>query len=144
MKDNLLLIKNNSGKINLNEEDMSINGSDSWDNSLSTTAIISRDSNGSNKSSSKNCFKDSDEGFLEGNKKPDETKMYKNNENDNLLTLQIKYALNGMREQYKANKASFHKTQYFNNYCEYYLGTGNNANNMHNIIEKEDIDRSQL
>ena len=144
MKDKLYLIKNNSAKISSNKENISINGSDSWDNSLSTTAIISRDSNGSNKSSSKNCFKDSDEGFLEGNKKPDETKIYKNNENDNLLTLQIKYALNRMREQYKANKSSFHKTQYFNNYCEYYLGIGNNANNMHNIFEKEDINSSQL
>lgn len=144
IKDNLFLIKKNSGKININEETNSINGSDSFDNSLST-AIISRDSNGSNKSNNmKNCFKDNDEGFLEGGNKPDEKQIYKNNKGDNLLTLQIKYALNRMREQYKANKSSFYKTQYFNNYCEYYLGNGSNTNNAYNIKEKEDIDKSQL
>ena len=70
--------------------------------------------------------------------------MYKNNESDNLLTLQIKYALNRMKEQYKANKSYSYKTQYFNNYCEYYLGCGNNTKNAFNIHEIEDIDKSQL
>ena len=83
---------------------------------------------------------------MEGSRKPDEKKIYKNqnNEGDNLLTLQIKYALNRMREQYKDNKSSSYKAQYFNNFCEYYLGTGNNARNAFNIYEKEDIDKSQL
>ena len=125
--------KNSCGKLSTNEENYSCNGNDSFDNS-SSTAFISRDSNGSNKSNNiKNSnifFKNNNEGFLGEKNKPNEKKIYKNQENDNLLSLQIKYALSKMREQYSVNKPIFNKTSNLNNFCEYYLGNSNHSNEI--------------
>ena len=97
------MTKNNSGKLDQNEENNSANGSDSLDNSAST-ALISRDSNGSSKPNNiniiQNYFKRKNNGFLGDKSKPDESELYKDEQN-NLLTLQIKYALRKMSEQVK-------------------------------------------
>ena len=100
-KDNNVMNKNNNSKLNVNEENNnSSNGNDSFDNSVST-AIISRDSNGSNNSNNLgniiNCFKGENNGFLGAKNKPDIKKIYKNEDPDDLLTLQIKYALSKMQ-----------------------------------------------
>ncbi len=124
--------------MNINEENNSLNRSDSLDNSIST-AIISRDSNGSNRSNNinnfKNCFKNNDKGFLGGKNIPDIKKINKHQNDDNSLTLEIKYALTKMREQYSINRDSLNNSIYFNNFCDYYLG---NVNNDTNFIENND------
>ena len=124
IKDNLCVSKNISKSTN-NEENNSFNGNDSIGDSTST-AIISRDSNESNKSNNinnaKNCFKKCTEGFLGGKNIPDEKKIYNHQDNDDLLTLQIKYALHKMSLQYSINKNTSDNSLHFNNFCEYYLG----------------------
>ena len=118
------MLKNNSKSVN-NEENNIFNGNDSIGDSAST-AIISRDSNESNKSNNinnvKNCFKKCTEGFLGGKNIPDEKKIYNHQDNDVLLSLQIKYALNKMGYQYSINKKTSDNSLYFNKFCEYYLG----------------------
>lgn len=47
-------------------------------------------------------------GFLGENKKPDEKKIFKNEDANDLLTLQIKYALNKINAQY-VNKSNLIK-----------------------------------
>ena len=51
------------------------------------------------------------------------------------MTLEIKYALTKMREQYSINRDSLNNSIYFNNFCDYYLG---NVNNDTNFIENND------
>ena len=132
-KDNSVANKNNNSKLNVNEENNnSSNGSDSFDNSIST-AIISRDSNGSNNSNNLNniinCFKGENNGFLGAKNKPDVKKIYKNQDPDDLLTLQIKYALSKMSAQHSVNN-SLNKSLGLSNYFDYYFGNNTNNNNI--------------
>lgn len=136
------MTKNNSGKLDQNEENNSANGSDSLDNSAST-ALISRDSNGSSKPNNiniiQNYFKRKNNGFLGDKSKPDESELYKDEQN-NLLTLQIKYALRKMSEQYSVNNKPFKNFKHFNNNIfDYYLSNIHYSNNDKIIQEKENI-----
>ena len=137
-------MKKNSCKFDSNEENNSINGSDSFDNSLST-AIISRDSNGSSKPNSSNIiqnyFKKNNNGFLGEKNKPEENDIYKDDDDqNNPLILQIKYALRKMSMQYANNKKSFNNFSCCkNNFCEYYLSNINNDSNDGNIMENQNI-----
>ena len=124
-----------------NEEINSLNGSDSFDNSVST-AMISRDSNGSNYSKDLNniinFFKGDNNGFLGVKNKPDLKKIYKNDDQDDLLTLQITYALSKMSAQYSVNNNPFNKSQGFSSYFDYYFGNNNNNTNTNtNTIEQQ-------
>ena len=73
--------------------------------------------------------------------KPEENEIYKDDDGqNNLLILQIKYALRKMSEQYAVNKKSFNNfSRCKNNYCEYYLSNIINDKNDDNIMEKQNI-----
>ena len=145
IKNNSLTQRNISAKLTNNEETNSFNGSDSLGDSTST-AIISRDSNGSNKSNNvnnaKNCFKNCNEGFLGGKNIPDEKKLYNQQNNDDSLTLQIKYAMNKMRLEYLNNKINSNNSLHFNNFCEFYLGNCLNDVNSIQNYKKQDNNNS--
>ena len=81
-------------------------------------------SNKENKGSSSNFNKkENSEGFLGENKTPDVTKIYKEEDSQDLLTLQIKNALKKMEQEYYYNyKLRKNKSGYNNyNYCEYFF-----------------------
>ena len=123
---------NDKNIMNINEDINSYNGSDSGDTGFST-AQISKDSNNSN--SVQNYIKTPFSGFLEENKKPDEKKVYKNGDSDDLLTLQIKYALSNISEKYFDidNNLKLVRTPM----CDYYLNGINVNRNIMNNIEKK-------
>ena len=80
--------------------------------------------NKENKGSSSNFNKkENSEGFLGENKTPDVTKIYKEEDSEDLLTLQIKNALKKMEQEYYYNyKLRKNKNGYNNyNYCEYFF-----------------------
>ena len=116
--------------MNINEDINSYNGSDSADTGISTTRY-SKDSNNSN--NAQNNIKTPFIGFLGENKKPDEKKIYKNWDNDDLLTLQIKYALSNISEKYFDNNLNLINSPI----CGYYLNGMNVNRNIMNNIEKK-------
>ncbi len=75
-------------------------------------------------------------GFLGENKKPDEKKIFKNEDANDLLTLQIKYALNKINAQY-VNKSNLIKLPFCDYYCNYHLNN-NNLNNNNNTINNNE------
>ena len=139
--ENAPLIKANTTKLNTHAENISYNSSDSFD-TVTSTERISGVSNGSNNSDNiinhiKNRFKDKNVGFLGGKNKPNRKHIYKNDDNDDLLTLQIKYALSKMSAQYSVNNLNINKSLSSNFACDYYLGNINNSiNNSSNNKDK--------
>lgn len=130
--------KKNTVKLNSNEDNISFNLNDSCDTAVST-AIISRDSNGSNNSNnSQNYFKLNSNGFLGSKNKPDIKKIYKIDGQDNLLTLQIKYALSKMKSQYSVNNSVFNKSTSSNFSCDYYFSNINDNNSNINIASNNE------
>ena len=72
-------------------------------------------------------------GFLGENNKPDEKKIYYNNENDDLFCLQIKYTLSKISQQYANNNNDLINSPMCDYYCNYFLNTNkNNNNNINN------------
>jgi hypothetical protein len=67
------------------------------------------------------------------NKKPDEKKIYKNEDNDDLLTLQIKYALGNIGEKYFDNNLNLISSPI----CDYYLNGIKVNRKIINKIEKK-------
>ena len=120
-----------TNKINNIEDINSFNENDSEDTGLSTA----RNSNESNNSSNslQKFIKKPFLGFLGENKKPDEKKIYNNRDNDDLLTLQIKYALNKIKAQYSVNNIYIINSPI----CEYYLSNINNNSNKLNSSESK-------
>ena len=85
---------------------------------------LNLNANKENKGSSSNFNKkENSEGFLGENKTPDVTKIYKEEDSEDLLTLQIKNALKKMEQEYYYNyKLRKNKNGYNNyNYCEYFF-----------------------
>ena len=121
-------------KANVIEDINSYNGSDSGDTGLST-ARYSRDSNNSN--NTQNYLKTPFIGFLGENKKPDEEKIYKNGDNNDLLNLQIKYALRNISEEYSAYNSNLITLPI----CDYYL-SGINININKNITNSENKNKN--
>ena len=81
-------------------------------------------------------------GFLGENNKPNEKKIYYNNENDDLFCLQIKYTLSKISQQYANNNNDLINSPICDYYYNYLLNTNknNNNNNINNInINKNDI-----
>ena len=75
-------------------------------------------------------------GFLGENNKPNEKKIYYNNENDDLFCLQIKYILSKISQQYANNNNNdLINSPMCDYYCNYLLNTNknNNNNNINNI-----------
>lgn len=70
-----------------------------------------------------------------GINKPDEKKIFLNNDCDNLLTLQIKYALNKVSNNYSANENLYLKSPVFNYYCGYYSDINNEKPYESNLNE---------
>ena len=139
--ENVPSIKANTNKLNINIENNSYNSSDSFD-TVTSTERISGISNGSNNSDNlinhiKNRFKDKIIGFLGEKNKPNKRQIYKIDDNDNLLTLQIKYALSKMKSQYSVNNLIIDKSLNSNFACDYYLSNINNTiNNSSNNKDK--------
>ena len=80
-------------------------------------------------------FKIHNNGFLGDNNKPNVQKIYKNDEQNDLLTLQIKYALGKMTSENSVNIFCN-----LNNCSDYYLGNNNTFfNNLNNNKEKKNI-----
>jgi hypothetical protein len=71
------------------------------------------------------------------NKKPDEKNIYKNGDNDDLLNLQIKYALRNISEEYSAYNSNLITSPI----CDYYL-SGININNNKNITNSENKNKN--
>jgi hypothetical protein len=71
------------------------------------------------------------------NKKPDEKKIYKNGDNDDLLNLQIKYALRNISEEYSA----YSSNSITSPLCDYYL-SGINININKNITNSENKNKN--
>ena len=120
---------NSINKINIIEENISFNRSDSCETATST-AIISKDSNLSNISN--NNVKIPFLGFLGENNKPNENQNYFNNEPNDLLSLQINYTLNKISQQYANRNNDLIKSPLSDYYCNYYLNNDNNNNNKNN------------
>ena len=100
------------------------------DDTAVSNAIISRESNSNNLNLNANRGNpvkfnknENGEGFLGENKTPDVTKIYKEEDSQDLLTLQIKNALKKMEQEYYYNyKFGKNKNGYNNyNYCEYFF-----------------------
>lgn len=147
-------IINNQLNNNLNEVKLKSNSTDSFNENEScdttiSNAIISRDSNWSNNSNNPNIIfsrVDSSNSnnkstknknsncFLEENKTPDLRKIFKEEDSQDLLTLQIKYALKKMEKEYYFNNVNGNNNNEHNhyNYCEYFF------NNSNKIWEKDD------
>lgn len=123
-------------KVNVIEDINSSNGSDSGDTGLST-ARYSGDSNNSNNTNTQNYLKTPFASFLGENKKPDEKKIYKNGDNDDLLNLQIKYALRNISEEYSA----YSSNSITSPLCDYYL-SGINININKNITNSENKNKN--
>ena len=66
-------------------------------------------------------------GFLGDNKKTDEKKIFKNDDPNDLLTLQIKYAINNINAQY-VNKTNEIMSPLCDYYCNCHLNNNNNKN----------------
>ena len=75
------------------------------------------------------------QGFLGGINKPDEKKIFLNNDCDNLLTLQIKYALNKVSNNYSANENLYLKSPVFNYYCGNYSVINNEKSHENYLNE---------
>ena len=134
---------NNINKNNLNEIKLKSNSADSFNENEScdttfSNAIISRDSNWSNNSNNINYLINTTEvnknknfiGFLGENKIPDVKKIYKEEDKNDELTLQIKFALKKMEREYFLNYNNNKRNNY--NYCEYFF------NNINKIWENND------
>ena len=102
------------------------------DDTAVSNAIISRESNSNNLNLNLNANRgnpvkfnknENGEGFLGENKMPDVTKIYKEEDSQDLLTLQIKRALKKMEQEYYYNyKFGKNNNGYNNyNYCEYFF-----------------------
>ena len=131
IKNNLLI-----NKINNNEEIISSIGSDSGETMIST-AKISRDSNNSN--NVHNNVKTTKICFLGDNKKPNIKKIYYNNNEDDLLSLQIKYNLYKIKSEYKEKNFDLTKSPFYDYYCNcnYNFNGNKNINNVINNNEKK-------
>ena len=136
---------NNINKNNLNEIKLKSNSADSFNENEScdtafSIAIISQDSNWSNNSNNLNYLINNSDanknknfiGFLGENKIPDVKKIYKEDEtnHDLNLNLQIKFALKKMEQEYFLNYRNNKRNNY--NYCEYFF------NNINKIRENND------
>jgi len=140
-------MKSNTTKMNTNAGNISYNSSDSFD-TVTSTERISGVSNGSNNSENiinhtKNRFKDYNGGFLGEKNKPNKKQIYKNDDHDDLLTLQIKYALSKMSAQYSVNNLNINKSLSSNFACDYYLSninnmTNNSSNNKDKIVNNNE------
>ena len=75
-------------------------------------------------------------GFLGENKKPDENKIFKNDDPNDLLTLQIKYAINTINAQY-VNKTDSIKSPFCDYYCNFHLNNNINNYNLNDINNNE-------
>ena len=129
-----------NNNININTEiKLNSNSSDSFNENenLDTTAsnaLISRDSNLSNKSintincNNSNKFKNKSNGFLGENEIPNVKKIYKEEDAQDLLTWKIKYALKKMEQEYLLNNIQGNNN-YNYIYCEYFFS------NKHKILE---------
>ena len=73
-------------------------------------------------------------GFLGENNKPNEKKIYYNNEQNDLLSLQINYTLNQISQQYANKNNDLIKSPLSDYYCNYYLNNDNNNNIYTKII----------
>jgi hypothetical protein len=138
----LINANTNTTKVNTNPENLSYNSSDSFD-TVTSTERISGVSNGSNNSDNiinhlKNRFKDNNIGFLGEKNKPNKKQIYKNEDNDDLLTLQIKYALSKMSAQFSVNNLNINKPLSSNFACEYYMSNINNNTNTNNSPNNKD------
>jgi len=144
--ENAPFVKANTTKLNSNTENISYNSSDSFD-TVTSTERISGVSNGSNNSDIitnhiKNRFKDNNGGFLGSKSKPNKKQIYKNGDHDDLLTLQIKYALSKMSAEYSVNNLNINKSINSNFACDYYLSNFNNmTNNSSNNKDKTIINK---
>ena len=69
-------------------------------------------------------------GFLGENKKPDEKNIFKNGDSNDLLTLQMKYAINKINSQY-VNKKNSIISPLCDYYCNYHI-YNNNINIFNN------------
>ena len=134
---------NNINKSNLNEIKLKSNSADSFNENEScdtafSNALISRDSNWSNNSNNTNYLINTIDinknknfiGFLGENKIPDVKKIYKEEDANDNLTLQIKFALKKMEQEYFLNYNCGKRSNY--NYCEYFF------NNINKIWENND------
>ena len=131
-------LSSNNININTNTEiKLNSNSSDSFNENenLDTTAsnaLVSRDSNLSNKSintincNNSNKFKINSNGFLPENKIPNVKKIYKEEDAQDLLTWKIKYALKKMEQEYLLNSIQGNNNYI---YCEYFFS------NKHKILE---------
>ena len=129
--------ESNSNKINITEENISFNRSDSCETATST-ARKSKDSNISNISN--NNIKIPFLGFLGENNKPNEKNNYYINEPNDLLSLQINYSLNKISQQYANRNNDLIKSPISDYYCNYYLN--NNNNNI--IIINNNINKNVI
>jgi hypothetical protein len=134
-------------KINSIEENISsLGSSDSYETS-NTTTRESGEINASNLVP--NAVKMSVDSFLgENNRKPDLKNIYNNDDPNDLLTLQIKYAINKISSQYydKNNTAMF-PSPLCDYFCNYHLINNNNDfslsqsnsnnKNINNNLEKK-------
>ena len=101
---------------------------------MASTPKFSRDSNNSNIII--NNIEMPISGFLGENKKPNEKKIYQSENQHNLLTLQIKYALNKISEEYYDKNFDLIKSPLCDFNCNYnYEFCKNNIdNNIYNNI----------
>lgn len=76
-------------------------------------------------------------GFLGENNKPDLKKIYENEDKNNLLNLQIMYALKGISAQYADKNYESCKSPLCDYFCNFNLNTYNNSNN-NNIINNNE------
>ena len=81
--------------------------------------------------------------FWEKKNKPNKKQIYKNDDHDDLLTLQIKYALSKMSAQYSVNNLNINKSLSSNFACDYYLSninnmTNNSSNNKDKIVNNNE------
>ena len=152
---NILNNTNHLNEIKLkSNSDNSFNENESCD-TAGSNAIISRDSNLSNNSNNNTIINNEMNnnnyltdvirenkfiknknigGFLlANNKTPDINKIYKEEDSQDLLTLQIKYALKKMEKEYFFRNKIENNNNY--NYCEYFFS--NNNNNLENYEEKQ-------
>ena len=143
IKENILI-----NSIN-NIESISFIGSDSCE-TMASTPKFSRDSNNSNFII--NNIKMPISGFLGENKKPNEKKIYQSENQNNLLTLQIKYVLNKISEEYYDKNLDLIKSPICDFYCNYnYKFFNNNIDNYifnntinNNIINNKIINNKTI
>ena len=102
---------------------------------MTSTAKISRDSNNSN--FAQNSVKIPISGFLGANKKPNVKKIYKRDGQNDLLTLQIKYAISKISSEYTEKKNDLIKLPFCYYYCNYNYNAKDFINNKNDINNNE-------